>query len=222
MHTLFFGGISQYYDDNGVLTRDDNVPFVNTIARVTRDKNGKMSEYKLQHSMPGLLGSGAEFLLAEGMPVFENGVLNLDELQADTTHVGYIYGGINSSARNIFFINTGSQSRAESRIFKVFLVQNTSTSTDNLNLQSQDGLGMMVYPNPGNGIFSVKFELKNQSDVTLDVHDISGKLVQSIQRDDLAAGKHDILLSENFTAYSILVFTLRVGDRTAVQKVIMK
>ncbi|MBK8671321.1 MAG: hypothetical protein IPN89_18525 [Saprospiraceae bacterium] len=38
MHTVFFGGIAQYFDENGTLTRDDNVPFLNTIARVKRKK----------------------------------------------------------------------------------------------------------------------------------------------------------------------------------------
>ncbi|MEN9001406.1 MAG: hypothetical protein ABF242_03730, partial [Flavobacteriales bacterium] len=47
MNTVFFGGIAQYYDVGGVLTQDNNVPFVNTIARVSRDASGNMAEYKL-------------------------------------------------------------------------------------------------------------------------------------------------------------------------------
>ena len=43
MHNVFFGGIAQYYQSAGVLVQDNNVPFVNTIARVTRTEDGTMS-----------------------------------------------------------------------------------------------------------------------------------------------------------------------------------
>lgn len=221
MHTLFFGGISQYYDVNGVLTRDDNVPFVNTIARVTRDKEGKMAEYKLQHTMPGLLGSGSEFILSEDMPVFDNGVLNLDVLDRDTTHVGYIYGGINSTAPNIFFTNTGVQSKAESRIFEVFLIKNAATSTDNLNHQSQGGLGLIIYPNPGKENFSVKFYLKNQVDVRLIIRDLAGNKIKCLNLGIMPAGHQDIHLEDTFDGQNILLFSLEAGDQVAVQKWVM-
>jgi hypothetical protein len=54
MHTVFFGGIAQYYDSLGILVQDNNVPFVKTIARVTRDASGTMAEYKLPIVMPTL------------------------------------------------------------------------------------------------------------------------------------------------------------------------
>ena len=41
----FFGGIAQYYMENGQIIKDDNVPFVKTIAGVTRHTNGQMMEY---------------------------------------------------------------------------------------------------------------------------------------------------------------------------------
>ena len=31
MHTLFFGGIAQYYDSLGITVQDNNVPFVNNV-----------------------------------------------------------------------------------------------------------------------------------------------------------------------------------------------
>ena len=55
MHTVFFGGIAQYYENLGIIIQDDNVPFVKTIARVTRDSEGNMVEYKLPNEMPSFL-----------------------------------------------------------------------------------------------------------------------------------------------------------------------
>lgn len=124
MHSLFFGGIAQYYDSAGIRIQDDNVPFVKTIARVTRDANGNMSEIKLPVEMPALLGSGSEFIPDETIPSYKNGVLKLDELPTSPTVVGYIYGGISSTSPNIFWFNNGTQSAASNRIFKVILTKN--------------------------------------------------------------------------------------------------
>lgn len=124
MHSLFFGGIAQYYDSAGIRIRDDNVPFVKTIARVTRDANGNMTETKLPVEMPALLGAGSEFIPVETLSMYRNGVLKLDELTTAQTVVGYIYGGISSTAANIFWYNNGTQSTASSQLFKVILTKN--------------------------------------------------------------------------------------------------
>jgi hypothetical protein len=125
MHNLFFGGISQYNDSAGILLQNNDVPFVKTIARVTRDFIGKMAEYKLPVEMPSFLGAGSEFIPVENLPVYGNDVIKLDDLNADSTLIGYIYGGINSTSPNIFWLNDGTQSIASSHIFKVFILKNT-------------------------------------------------------------------------------------------------
>ncbi len=45
MDNLFFGGISQYYYQNGTLIQDANVPFAKTISRTTRTADGTLTEY---------------------------------------------------------------------------------------------------------------------------------------------------------------------------------
>jgi len=124
MHTVFFGGIAQYYDSAGILIRDNNVPFVKTIARVTRDESSTMAEYKLPIEMPSFLGAGSEFIPIQSVPYYSNKVFKLDDFTAGKTLVGYIYGGISSTTGNIFFTNNGTQSSASSQIFKVFVVKN--------------------------------------------------------------------------------------------------
>ncbi|GAB5552527.1 MAG: hypothetical protein Sapg2KO_21180 [Saprospiraceae bacterium] len=121
MHTLFFGGISQFYDRAGTLVQDDNVPFVNTIARVTRNNKGEMAEYKLPVEMPALLGAGAEFIPNLNFPHFDNEVFKLDSVTTDRILIGHIFGGISSSRPNVFFANRGTPSNANNQIFKVFI-----------------------------------------------------------------------------------------------------
>jgi hypothetical protein len=123
MHTIFFGGMAQfYYDAGGNLVKDDQVPFVSTIGKVTRNGEGLMTEEKFG-DLPGLLGSGAEFLLNHQIPLYANEVIKLNQIDQDTVLAGYLYGGIESTAPNIFFVNTGTQSAAVNRLFKVMLVK---------------------------------------------------------------------------------------------------
>lgn len=176
MTTVFFGGIARYYDLGGVLTANDSVPFVKTIARVSRNSVGVMTEYKMPVEMPALLGAGSHFIHNEELAYFSNGVLKLDSLDSDTSFIGYIYGGIESSKPNIFFVNTGTQSMATPKIFKVKLVKNPTASNGKENFQSTTGLQMQVYPNPvTENRLTISFYLKQSSDVNIELYDISGR-----------------------------------------------
>jgi hypothetical protein len=178
MHSVFFGGIAQYYDSSGILVQDNNVPFVKTIARVTRDASGNMAEYKLPIEMPSLLGTGAELIPIKSVPQYENEVFKLDEFTQDSTLVGYIYGGISSSAANIFFTNTGSESNASSQIFKVYVVKKSTSGIDQLNQQSVGTLKMQVMPNPSDGEFEVQYFLSKNTDVKISLYNIQGKEIE--------------------------------------------
>jgi hypothetical protein len=67
MHTLFFGGIAQFYREGRERVHDDEVPFVKTIARVSRSVSGEMEEHVLDQELPAYLGAGAEFISLKGV-----------------------------------------------------------------------------------------------------------------------------------------------------------
>jgi hypothetical protein len=223
MHTVFFGGIAQFYDSLGTLVQDNNVPFVNTIARITRAENGDMTEYKLPIVMPALLGAGSEFIPVENLPRFENEVLKLDAFTADTTHIGYIYGGISSSAANIFWTNDGSQSTASSQIFKVYLLKNVVVGVHEINHQSHGTLQLQVYPNPNNGYFSIQFNLKTSSDINISILDSTGKLIDKTTFNSMPAGEtyysKQII---NMTNGGIYWVTVETPFEKATQKIIVE
>ena len=205
MHTVFFGGIAQYFDNNGTLVKDDNVPFVNTVARVTRTSNGDMSEHLMPLTMPELLGAGSEFILNENIAHYANDVLKLDSY-SDTTVLGYIFGGISSTAANIFFSNTGTQSSAVHQIFRVKLVPKHLVSVTQLD-NEKSNLSLKVYPNPSDGTFSVQFNLPNQGDVVLELFSLTGKKIQELKLNALNAGLHTYegTAFSNITAGSYLL-----------------
>ncbi|MBK8875151.1 MAG: T9SS type A sorting domain-containing protein [Bacteroidetes bacterium] len=223
MHTVLFGGIAQYYDSLGILVQDNNVPFVKTIARVTRDASGTMAEYKLPIAMPTLLGAGSEFIPINTLPHYSNEVFKLDNFTADTTLVGYIYGGISSTAANIFFTNTGTQSSASSQIFKVFVIKNSTVGIHELNTHSIGTLQMQVYPNPNNGNFMVKFNLRNNGEVKLTISDASGKLIENTVLKNLQAGENTYSKRiKNLINGGIYYITIETTYEKATQKIIVE
>ena len=107
--------------EKGIVKEDTEVPFVNTISQVSRLANGAMQEQVLDVTMPGLLGSSAWFVINEQQPQFESGILDWDALAKGEQLVGFIVGGISSSAPNIFWPNTGDQSTASASIIAVYI-----------------------------------------------------------------------------------------------------
>lgn len=121
MYSIFFGGIAQFYPDyKGKIIKNDEVPFTKTISVITRNGN-KVEESYLPLKMPGYLGAAAEFIFMPELTLYNDGIADLQQLKNDEIAVGYIVGGINSSEKNIFFSNTGKESKANSSIIKVFI-----------------------------------------------------------------------------------------------------
>ncbi|RYM34209.1 T9SS type A sorting domain-containing protein [Brumimicrobium glaciale] len=222
MHTVFFGGIAQFYDNAGTLVQDDNVPFVNTIARVTRDAAGDMAEYKLPIEMPALLGAGSEFIPNLNLPHFTNDVFKLDSVTTDSVLIGYIFGGISSTQPNIFFINDGTQSDAHSQIFKVYIKKPEPLSVDQLNDASISLLNLMIYPNPNDGVLNISFNLTKKEEVTISILDSKGALMDKILLQNLTAGKN--VYSKNIsklTGGNVYFISLETATEKATHKLIV-
>lgn len=127
MNNVFFGGMSQFEESGGTLTKNDDVPFTKVIGNVTRDKDGKMSETMIGE-MPGFLGASAEFFPDPKLPMYEGEIVKLNELKGDRVLLGYIVGGLLSSRKSIFFSNNGTESEASKLVFRVWLSRNSAAS----------------------------------------------------------------------------------------------
>ena len=121
MHTVFFGGIAQYFIQDSAVQEDKEVPFVTTISQVTRLSDGTWNEQVLPVQMPDLLGTSAWMAVNEQLPMLQGGIVDWDLLPAGEQLLGYIIGGIRSTAPNIFWPNTGKQSTASSSVFAVYV-----------------------------------------------------------------------------------------------------
>jgi len=128
-YILLLGGMTFGYFENGVFLTDSEIPFTNEITSVRIDKEGKFEQFLMEGEFPVipstgtnpgntlLFGSGAEFLPADNVPLYLNGVIRYDDLDKPVL-IGYIVGGIMSTLPNT---NTREDSTASPYVFKVFV-----------------------------------------------------------------------------------------------------
>jgi len=155
-YTLFFGGMAQFYYDGSNLVEDTDVPFVKTISQVTRNANNELSELAYSLEMPSLLGAGAEFIAVHNANFYnEYDMLDVQKLPNSSTLVGYMIGGIESSAPNVFFNNAANTSWASTKLFEVYIDKGTTGITHEKTELNE----LKVYPNPSTGKF--KIDLKD-------------------------------------------------------------
>ena len=218
---IFFGGISQYKDSLGVLVQDNNVPFTKSITKVSRDSLGNMNETKISE-MPDFQGSGAEFILNSNLPIYENHseIIKSHLFNGDSILLGYIVGGIKSTQANIFFINTGVQSKADNTVYAVWLVKN---ATSLFNPIAQNGLmsQLQIFPNPSNGKFQLKYWLLEPSSYVLEIFDINGNLLKEKKIVNKKAGSHFETIDLSVKA-GVYFLSIRIGKDLINRKIIIE
>ena len=137
MNEILFGGISlQYFDaaSNSIVT-DNNLPFVNDISSVVIDSAGNytqnyMGQFPASYDLSNNLlrfGANAEFIQADGLTTYDNGVINLDSLTGPTV-IGHIFGGIVANAPQTR-VSPSTLSAASNQIFRSCACSRASRAT---------------------------------------------------------------------------------------------
>ncbi|MFT4533648.1 MAG: hypothetical protein ACJA1A_001843 [Saprospiraceae bacterium] len=219
MHTLFFGGIAQFYKENDVLVQDNDVPFVNTIAEISRSSSGELKETRLNATMPGYLGAGSVFIFNSDAQLKDNDILDGSIIGDEYQDIGYIYGGIRSTLPNIFWINTGQESEASQTIFKVAIkrAENVSSASE-----MDDKEYLQFYPNPANRLVRMSIEIEKPADLSITITNAMGTHIhkQVIQKSDLIQGRNHIVLDEVNIGYGAFYYTVNIGNKAITRKVI--
>ena len=157
------------------------------------------------------------------MSTYPNGVIKLDDLLDDTTQLGYIFGGISSTAANIFWTNEGDLSSASNQLFKVNLIKNHTSDIDNINKQSTGTLKLMVYPNPNDGHMIIEYQLIQSSDVKISLLNNDGKKIEEKTFRNQPVGKHTFNKKiENLATGGVYFLTIKTKYETAKQKIIVE
>lgn len=206
MHSLFFGGMSQYYSQNGVLTKDDKVPFVKTISLLTRLADSSLHEYQLPTEMPALAGASAEFILNPQL-AFEEEILMLNKLPQDTVTIGHILGGIMSPSLNPFSVNQTNQTRADPTIYAVQLVHSPTMGLSEI--RGLHTFDFKLYPNPAEYEIHLAYQLASPMKVTYFISNENREILAQGEFPPLSAGdQHQIILLDPTVPPQLLSITL--------------
>ncbi len=219
MHSVFFGGISQYYMVNNTMVQDNSVPFVKTISRVSRDANGNLQENVLPIEMPALLGSSAEFISNHNLPHYESDIIKLSQIPQDSILLGHIVGGIYSPQLNPFTNNATTVTNAHTTIYEVWLYNQMPTSLNKID--GSNPIKINVFPNPVKGKSNINIDIPYSGELSLYITDIKGDLVHSTFLNKFKKGKQtfsfDVKLPAGVYHYNF-VFD---GKFSVIQKVII-
>ncbi|MBK9337510.1 MAG: hypothetical protein IPM98_13450 [Lewinellaceae bacterium] len=225
MHTLFFGGISQYWlDGQGILQKDGRLPFVKTISRVTRLADGAYEEVAFDTELPYHTGTSSEFILAEGVPTQTHDMVDYDALPDGTHLLGYIVGGIVTpeNQRNPFVANTVGITSASGQIIQVFLQKNTSSAAPEKALDGRYNLKLSVSPNPARDRWQVRLNLPGPGRLRCVLQDAQGKIVRWLDRGEQLEGVQEFTLSAVDLPAGVYQLTLNLDGVFVETKTIVK
>lgn len=197
MHTLFFGGISQYwFNENDSLMKDSRLPFVRTVSRVTRQADGTYEEVSFDTQLPFHTGTSAEFILADGVPVLGHELVDYDALPDGSHLLGYIVGGIVTpeNQRNPFVANTVGITSANPRIIQVTIQKNVSTAAPEKRLDGRYDLGLRIAPNPATDQWRLHLTLPRAGRLRCTLQNAQGKIQRQLDWGDQAAGEQSFVL----------------------------
>lgn len=195
MHTIFFGGISQYYLAGSDLIKDNNVPYVKTISRLSRYADGSLHEFSLPVEMKYFSGSNGEFITDNKLSFYSNGIINLNKIKGDSVLIGYIYGGINSSELNPFTRNNNESTSASNIIYEVRLIKNNSMR--DMEIDGSNPFTADVLNDAISDMLVAELVLPYDGKADLSITDSKGIIIFQKTFKNLIKGKQRLELSEN-------------------------
>jgi len=77
------------------------------------------------------------------------------------------------------------------------------------------------YPNPFNPSTRIKFSLSEESHVSLNVFDVTGKLVAEVLNKDMEVGEYTVGFKADGLASGVYFYRLKMGDETLSRKMIL-
>ena len=95
------------------------------------------------------------------------------------------------------------------------------TPTDDETPKSLPFALMQNYPNPFNPSTTIKFSLSEDSFVSLNVYDVTGKLVAEVLNKDMDKGEYTVGFKADNLASGVYFYRLKMGDETLSRKMIL-
>ena len=96
----------------------------------------------------------------------------------------------------------------------------TALSIDALNIPEEFALHNN-YPNPFNPITTIRYDLPQESDVTLTIYDITGRMVKTLVNNPQQAGMKNVVWNATDVTSGIYIYRIQAGDFTQTRKMIL-
>lgn len=189
MHSVFFGGMNQfYYDETGELIEEDVlVPFVDDVTMITRDQAGSTTEMVLPYTLPALLGTNAALFLNPSLPKYDNGVIKLREL-AGQTLLGHVVGGIESDMPNAGWMD--GNTLATNRLFEIFVTAHPVANESDV---PTTFTVLPVAPNPFGGEARIVLRVDETQNLSVDIFDVLGRRISRLHDGLVSSGSHSFV-----------------------------
>jgi hypothetical protein len=82
---------------------------------------------------------------------------------------------------------------------------------------------LTIYPNPSNGEFTVKYQLKKRANAIIEIYDLKGILIKTIVNvTNQHEGNYQIPVSLNEMPNGIYIVSLIKGDEKFVERVVIE
>jgi hypothetical protein len=78
-----------------------------------------------------------------------------------------------------------------------------------------------AYPNPARGATTIKYQLPEESQVRLEIYNVSGQLVKTVNEGQKPAGYHRIDLNSAQLSNGIYLYRLHAGEFSATKKLVV-
>ncbi|MEO5673053.1 MAG: T9SS type A sorting domain-containing protein [Chitinophagales bacterium] len=181
MYTIFIGGISLYFFDSvsQTLLEDTLVPFIRDISSLIHHADGTTDEVLLPIQLPERSAANAEFFASLSLPHFENGVFKLRAF-TQPVMLGYIYGGIISTAGN------DGSTNASNKVYRVMLYPDFGSG-----ISFAGNEKFLLYPNPADDVTQLLLNIPVSLIESITVTDAMNHVVKKIdlQRSAEAASR---------------------------------
>lgn len=97
-------------------------------------------------------------------------------------------------------------------------INDHSNINDGVDLTRSSATVGQNYPNPFNRTTDISYELTNDSDVSITVMDLTGRVVMDVQKGSQISGKHNIQLDASGLDAGIYLYTLKAGGFTETKR----
>jgi len=80
---------------------------------------------------------------------------------------------------------------------------------------------MQNYPNPFNSLTKIKWQLDERNYVMLKVYDVLGNEIETLVKEEMPAGLHEVNFNANNLSSGIFFYTLSAGNKSITKKMIL-